>query len=511
MRATADYNNRYQKSTNKKRGNNNSIENYSPAGLSLTNRLKKPSFSAQKVFFINPKSTLRIKSASQKNSFKIDIGDKNNYLVNYPTNIFSSLSPKNKKVLVDNYIYCRTRSLSLITDNSILYQTTMPFWGNLIHHGLIKDLPRITFSTNLRTQKLITQFQQSQKNNQIFFQNKKIIKQLLPTKSTSNKKVILAMSFGKDSLLVYGLAKELGLNCHLVFINEMEKHNSPELKFKRQIIKLFSQKQKEKINFMTDNVDEIFYSKKFKNNIGELESTNAMLAFTLELIPFAYYYRAKYLLVGNEHNFEDYFLTPDGFKIYPSYDQSSAYTNLQNKYLSSFTQNNWQVVSLIEPIYNIAEMQVLYHRYPYLLKYVMSCYPGPSDPDRWCYRCPMCAKAFLYSAAVGGDPQKIGFNKNLFAHRYQNLYPLFTKKISRVYEKPPTVREEQLLAFLLAYQQGYRGSLIELFKLKYLKEAKKREKELRKKYFGIYTFKNIPSELKNKLANIYQQELKNLQ
>jgi len=69
-------------------------------------------------------------------------------------------------------------------------------------------------------------------------------------------------------------------------------------------------------------------------------------------------------------------------------------------------------------------------------------------------------------------------------------------------------RDEQLLAFYLAYKQGYKGELIDLFTKLYLKEAEKREKELREDYFGIHSTKTLPKELKDKLLNIYQEELK---
>jgi len=122
----------------------------------------------------------------------------------------------------------------------------------------------------------------------------------------------------------------------------------------------------------------------------------------------------------------------------------------------------------------------------------------------------MCAKAFLYSAAVGNDPKKIGFKKNLFEKKYQELYPLFVQKITRPYEKPPQVKAEQLLAFLLAYRHGWQGSLIELFKQKYLQPAIRQEKSLRQKFFGIHPAPNLPPRLKSRLLPIFRQELKNL-
>lgn len=120
----------------------------------------------------------------------------------------------------------------------------------------------------------------------------------------------------------------------------------------------------------------------------------------------------------------------------------------------------------------------------------------------------MCANAYLYSRAVNGDPAKIGMKHNLFDKKYRSLYPLFNPKIKRAYEMPPEVREEQLLAFLLAYRLGAKGELMKLFADKYLKEAVKKESILRRKFFKVYPAVNVPPQYKTKLLNIFQGELK---
>jgi hypothetical protein len=140
----------------------------------------------------------------------------------------------------------------------------------------------------------------------------------------------------------------------------------------------------------------------------------------------------------------------------------------------------------------------------------MSCSLDTDSGEKWCYKCPMCAKAYLYSVAVGGDPQKIGFKKNFFDKKYQNLYPLFAPKITRAYEMPPAVKDEQRLSFLMAYRLGYRGDLIDLFKKKYLAQAIKDEKTLRRKFFKIYPMLTAPKHLQTNLLNIYQEELSSL-
>jgi len=119
----------------------------------------------------------------------------------------------------------------------------------------------------------------------------------------------------------------------------------------------------------------------------------------------------------------------------------------------------------------------------------------------------MCAKAFLYSAAASGNPEKMKMARPMFSQKDRELYPLLAKKISRPYEKPRQVREEQLLSFLLAERNGWRGPLIDLFRKKYLAEALAKEKQLRRQFFGIHKFKTVPKIWQAKIAKIYHQEL----
>ena len=53
------------------------------------------------------------------------------------------------------------------------------------------------------------------------------------------------------------------------------------------------------------------------------------------------------------------------------------------------------------------------------------------------------------------------------------------------YEKSKEAYDQQLLAFYLAYRNKAKGYLIDLFKKKYLKQAKQREDELINKFLKV--------------------------
>jgi len=453
----------------------------------------------------NDSKTPKISYEINKDHFGIKVFDKFRYSVKYPEPVFADLDRKKKETLLDNFTYCKTIPLSLISNPGLFYQTKKPFLKDFIDYGLEKDLPRVCEIAKLKPSPFFKKIDETN----ITFQDEVSTRKLLPPEKCSEKKIILSISFGKDSLLTYGLLKELGWDFHLVFVNDMEKYNPNELKLKKEIIKTFSKEQREKVIILTDDTDNIFRNPKIKNNIAELDGTNAMLSFALELIPVAYGYLAKYIIFGNEKNLDDFFVNGEKIETYPSYDQSSIYTKMVNRYLEDLTNDNIEIVSLIKPLYNIAEVKILYHRYPHLLKYIMSCSSQMLKDKKWCGECHTCFWGFLYGAAVG-NPEKIGLKENFFKKKYLNFCRLFNPNIQKVYEKPPAVRDEQLLAFYLAYKNGYKGELINLFKKLYLKEAKNRERELRKKFFGIHSTNTLPEELKDKVLKIYREELKDL-
>ncbi|MDD4332681.1 MAG: hypothetical protein PHT51_01055 [Patescibacteria group bacterium] len=438
----------------------------------------------------------------EKSFFALEmLGEKKK--ISYPSGIWDSLPSSDQKKIVENYIYSRVCPFKYFGGQTINYNFPRPFFKKFIEYGIINDLPRLKELCRGRSSYF------TKKNAREIFvpanQNEKLNKY-----ATNSKKAIIAMSFGKDSLLSYGLAKEIGLDTNLVYVRETEQCNKGEAKFKKIITTAFAREQKEKIYYLTDDVDEIFFSQKIKYKINEFENTNSMLAFTLELLPFALATESRYIIYGNEQNFNNYYRGEDGRKIFQSFDQTSFYTNKENEYLKKFTGGQVQIASLVEPLFNIAEFKILFSRYDYLLPYLMSCLPEENDQEKWCYHCSACADSYLFCHSFGIDPKKIGFKKDFFQKKYLDYYSLFNGRKIILQDKTVCAREQQLLAFLLAYYKGSQGEIMELFKKTYLKEAQEKEKMLRQKFFSPHSSLTIPREIKNKLFNIFNQELKSL-
>jgi hypothetical protein len=420
--------------------------------------------------------------------------------VEYQEGIWEDLSDETKKVIMDNLVYLKLSPYSMFHEE-MQYDFSKPYLKDLGDNCVLKDMPRIAEEDNLSTKELIEKF----KNKKIRFKN---TSSGLIGESEIEDYPLIGMSFGKDSLLSYGIAKELKMEPELVMVQDFW---DIEAEHKFDLMGRFEKEFNERLYVVYDYLDDASaYQHINKTNSSGIVGANAMNSYIMMLLPLAIDCGHGNLIFGNEQNFNDYFVNKEGFKVYPSYEQSSEWMNMQNKALNLFTNGQVKVNSFIEPLYNIAGVKVLFNRYPKIAKYQMSCGLSntSSKTERWCYNCPMCAKAFLYLKACNVDSKIVNFSFDLFGKEHEKLYPLFNNNSLRIYEKPPAVRDEQLFAFYLSYKNGCKGYLIDKFKEMFLSEAKEREDELYNKFFKVHDAVSISGKIKGEINSIYREELK---
>jgi hypothetical protein len=159
-------------------------------------------------------------------------------------------------------------------------------------------------------------------------------------------------------------------------------------------------------------------------------------------------------------------------------------------------------------------MKILHGRYPSIGKYQSSCdlENKPRNNGRWCADCSKCARIYIFLMGLGINPKTVGFRHNLLAGKYRSLYSIFNGRSIKAYgyDQSKAGMDEQIFAFYLAYKRGVREPLISEFAKKYLKYAAKNEKSFRKKFFGVHSYKTIPSIYKTKILRIFHQELDHL-
>jgi hypothetical protein len=319
----------------------------------------------------------------------------------------------------------------------------------------------------------------------------------------SEKGAVTAMSFGKDSLLSYGLLEEIGVKQEPVYIKDMF---DTEADLKDQLISRFEKEFNKKINVVQDNTDLMFTDMHDKFNPL---LTNAINTYTLMMLPFNYYHNYKYIVFGNEENMSECFINKDGYKGYASYDQASEWVKQQTAFMSILTSNKVKVFSPIETIHNLATMKILNDRYPKYGKYQITCtLEDTKEGEKWCGECSECAKLYSIMKALNIDVKERGFTNDMFKRENSRYFTLFNGEEVMAYDKPKESRDEQLLTFYMAYKNKAKGDLIEEFKKEHLEEAKQREDELHKKFMSSSQPENIPAELRREIMSIIKEELK---
>ena len=236
--------------------------------------------------------------------------------------------------------------------------------------------------------------------------------------------------------------------------------------------------------------------------------------YSLMLLPYVYAKRAGYILFSNEQSCDDTVIDEDGFRYNPVFEQSHGWL-LQNSMMASVVGgNSLSIGSLLEPIHEIAIIKILHKRYPKIAKYQTSCDlpEKPKGGGRWCENCSKCGRMYMYLLAHGIDPKVVGFKRDLIRTKYHHIYTIFSSARIREfgYDQSEAGKDEQILAFLLAYRRGVRGPVMTSFARRYLTYAKKHEKALRQNFFGIHTTRTIPSDVKQKVIRIFHQELDHL-
>ena len=314
----------------------------------------------------------------------------------------------------------------------------------------------------------------------------------------NHKHSLMPMSFGKDSLLTYAIASELGLSPHPIFIEEptCPRQNSK----KKKLLSSFSKEFTHKIT-------------RFPNNLGFLRQGSSMMwgwdmllvQYTTLFLPFVYHDKSAYFFWSNEQSSNEHALNHEGYLINSTHEQSIQWLlNLNNLYRMFGINTN--ISSLIEPLHELIILSILHNRYPDIGKYQLSC-DDEKTTHRWCGNCFECARVYLFFSALGIDPKSVGLMENMFAGKKKELFYLFSKhntdQLNIVFQS----YGERLLAFYLAYKRGAKGALIDEFVKKLLPKVEKQKSKLFAKYFTLHEMDTIPTTLRSPLKKIYREEL----
>lgn len=388
------------------------------------------------------------------------------------------------------------------TIHKMLYSMPVPLSESFFFKGLAMALPSTAIMQPQKEQRIASNLLRRLYDIDYVFSSHKAD---IPTynRTSMSDRAIMPFTFGKDSLLTFALARELGIRVYPIYISEP--YSPYEEVAKKLLSEPFRREFHTQINFLRNTLGV------FREPSGWFGWELQLTQYSLMLLPYVYARRAGYILFSNEQSCDDMVTDEEGFRFNPVFEQSHGWL-LQNSMMASVIGgNSLSIGSILEPIHEIAIIKILHKRYPEIAKYQTSCdlQNKPKADGRWCENCSKCGRMYIYLLAHGINPKIVGFKRDLLCQKYHHLYTIFsTGRIREFgYDQSEVGKNEQILAFLLAYKRGYRGPVMRSFARRFLVYAKKREKSLRQTFFGIHSTRTIPQNIKPRVLRIFRQEL----
>ncbi|MFN0152603.1 MAG: creatininase family protein [bacterium] len=229
-------------------------------------------------------------------------------------------------------------------------------------------------------------------------------------------------SGGKDSLLTYGLLREIGRESHPIFINESGRHWFTALNAYRHLVAV-----EPKTARVWTNADRLFtWMKRHLPFVrADFDRVRAdyypirlwtVAVFLFGSLPLLRKRGIGRLVIGNEFDTTRR-LTFEEITHYDGlYDQSRYFDNALTRY---FARKAWGVAqfSILRPLSELLIQKMLVQRYPDLQRDQVSCHMTHKDGDRVlpCGACEKCRRIVSMLVAFGGDPSACGYASDQIA------------------------------------------------------------------------------------------------
>ncbi len=225
-------------------------------------------------------------------------------------------------------------------------------------------------------------------------------------------------SGGKDSLLSFGLIKEVGREVHPIFINESGRHWFTALNAFRYFNNRFPETTK-----VWTNSDRMFswmlrHLPFIRPNFASLRSDEypirlwTVAVFLLGALPLLRKRSIGRLILGDEFDTTSR-RSHQGITHYDGlYDQSRYFDNALTRY---YIQKGWNITqfSILRPLSEILIEKILVKRYPDLQRNQMSCHATHIEGKRVfpCGRCEKCRRIVGMLVALDADSTHCGYTE----------------------------------------------------------------------------------------------------
>ncbi len=433
--------------------------------------------------------------------------DRKRFSIRYPLHIWQRYGKGLKEILKENVAVSSTLFIPQILNvREIHYNTSRPIAETFLFKNGLYDMATSAHTDNASSVEYLKRFVNTVP---IFANNKIKTPSLVRTgpQRRNRKKIVIPFTFGKETLLTFAVAKELGLEPCLVYF--IEPAHIYESFHKKKIAKQFEAETGIPVHMVAYGPGLIRYGRAWGINT-ELGWGLQTTEYVLLALPFVNFYGADYIALGNEQSCpERVSVDTEGLLTYrEAYDQYVDWTSQQSLLATLLSGRKLQVASFVEPLYELAEMAILHGRYPHLAKFQMSCLANDKKAkhNRWCQNCDKCAFIYAFCAALRINPHSLGFTENIFDANHAHLFKSFFNHTKDNYYGD----SEIWLAFYLSLKNGWKGSTLSRFEKEMMPKFKKNKEKYLAELFNIQPSSNLPLEFRSKVLRIFETELRDI-
>lgn len=235
---------------------------------------------------------------------------------------------------------------------------------------------------------------------------------------TDRSRHAVLSSGGKDSLLSFGLLREMGREVHPVFINESGRHWFTALNGYRHLAANFPETTK-----VWTNADRLFawmlrHFPFVRQDFAKIRSDEypirlwTVAVFLFAALPLLRKRGVGRLIIGDEYD-TTVRLSHHGITHYDGlFDQSRYFDNTLTRY---YIRKGWCLhqFSLLRPLSEMLIEKILVQRYHELQRHQVSCHASHLEKDRVhpCGKCEKCRRIVGMLTALEADPSNCGYSK----------------------------------------------------------------------------------------------------
>jgi creatinine amidohydrolase/Fe(II)-dependent formamide hydrolase-like protein len=236
--------------------------------------------------------------------------------------------------------------------------------------------------------------------------------------SHDRRGIAVLSSGGKESLLSYGLLREIGLDVHSLFVNESGRHWYTALNGYRYLDRV----DPERTGRVWTSADRVFswmarHLPIVRRDYARIRSDDypirlwTVAVFLFGALPLLRARGVGRIVIGDEFD-TTRIASHEGITHYDGlFDQSRFFDNALSGY---FRRKGWNVAqfSVLRPLSELLVEKILVERYPELQAQQVSCHAASVKGDRAypCGRCEKCRRVVSMLVAVGGDPARCGYS-----------------------------------------------------------------------------------------------------